>query len=184
MTSAPPLLTVGHGILAADDFVRLVQGAEVETVVDVRTAPGSRRHPHFARAAMAQWLPQGGVAYRWEKDLGGFRKPRTDSPNFALRNDSFRGYADYMSTEGFRRALAGLLEEADARRLAVMCSEALWWRCHRRLISDAVTLGQGRSVLHLMHDGRLGSHRLTEGVRAGEDGIPVYDVGVDRPFGF
>lgn len=179
----PALMTVGHGTLPAEGLARLLELGAVEELVDVRTAPGSRRHPQFARGAMEVWVPAAGVAYRWEKDLGGFRKPVEPSANPALRNPSFRGYADYMATETFRVALDRLVEQASEARVAVMCSEAVWWRCHRRLIADALVLGRGVAVEHLMHDGRRVEHRLTEGVRAGDDGLPVYDVGVDRPLG-
>jgi uncharacterized protein (DUF488 family) len=149
-------------------------------VVDVRTAPGSRRHPHFARAALERWLPEAGVTYRWEPRLGGWRKPATDSANAALRNDSFRGYADHMGSAEFWHALDTVLAEAERGRTVVMCSESVYWRCHRRLLSDAAVIGRGASVWHLGHDGRLTLHRLTEGVRD-EGGRPVYDVGSARP---
>lgn len=172
---------MGHGTLAATELARLLRGAGVEMVVDVRTAPGSRRHPQFARDALADWLPEAGIAYRWLSDLGGFRKPLARSSNPALQNPSFRGYADYMATPPFQQALAELLGLSGEAAVSVMCAEALWWRCHRRLIADAVVLEAGGTVEHLRHDGRLEAHRLTQGVRAGEAGLPVYDVGVDRP---
>jgi uncharacterized protein (DUF488 family) len=177
--AALELTTVGHGTLAAPDFTELVKGAGIATVVDVRSFPGSRRHPHFARQEMEQWLPAAGVGYHWEKDLGGFRKARPDSPNQALRHPSFRGYADYMATGAFSSALDRLMAEAGAEPVAVMCSESLWWRCHRRLLADAVVLWRGGSVSHLLHGGRRDTHRLTDGVRSGgADRPPVYDVGV------
>lgn len=170
---------MGHGTLAQDAFVSLLHAAEVGSLVDVRTAPGSRRHPHFTREAMEQWLPEAGVAYRWEPRLGGWRKPDANSPNTALRNDSFRGYADYLATAPFWEALDTVLEEASLRRTVVCCSESLWWRCHRRLIADAAVIGRQASVLHLGHDGSLTPHRLTEGVRSA-GGLPIYDLGVDQ----
>ena len=181
---APTLLSVGHGTMAQEEFVGLLGAAGVEGLVDVRIAPGSRRHPHFSRDRMAEWVPAAGIAYEWRRELGGFRKPRVDSPNVALRNESFRGYADHMATPEFASALDEVMG-ARGRRVAVMCSEAVWWRCHRRLIADAVVVGRGGSVDHLMHDGRLHPHRPTEGVRAEGAGI-VYDAGVtpiwsDRP---
>ncbi|HET6794187.1 MAG TPA: DUF488 domain-containing protein [Acidimicrobiales bacterium] len=177
---ASTLLTVGHGTLAQEDFAGLLLTAGVEGLVDVRIAPGSRRHPHFSRDRMAGWVPAAGIAYEWRRDLGGFRKPRADSPNRALRNDSFRGYADYMATPEFVTALDEVLAEAGRRQMAVMCSEAVWWRCHRRLIADAVVVGRGGGVEHLMHDGRRQPHRPTDGVRRRGDGV-VYDVGVTPP---
>jgi len=170
------LLTVGHGTLSQDELVDLLRSAGVECLVDVRTAPGSRRHPHVARAQMARWLPGAGIGYCWEPRLGGWRKPDPASPNTALRDDSFRGYADYMRSSNFWDALDEVLRRSRENRTTVMCSESLYWRCHRRLVADAVVIGRGANVLHLAHDGRLTPHRLTEGVRA-DDGRPVYDIG-------
>ncbi len=171
------LITVGHGTLSQEELGDLLRGAGVEHIVDVRTAPGSRRHPHVARAALAEWLPDLGIGYTWEPRLGGWRKPAIDSPNIALRNGSFRGYADYMLTPAFWAALDDVLAQAGQARTAVMCSESVYWRCHRRLIADAVELGRQVGVLHLGHDGQSRPHRLTEGVRAAEGGLR-YDVGV------
>jgi uncharacterized protein (DUF488 family) len=173
---ATTLVTVGHGTAGAEELVALLRGAGVERLVDVRTAPGSRRHPHFSRPAMEEWVPAAGISYRWEQALGGFRRPAPDSPNVALRHPAFRGYADYMATPPFDAALRGVLAETTAARVAVMCAESLWWRCHRRLVADATELVHGVAVRHLMHDGRLAPHRLTEGARLG-DGIVVYDPG-------
>jgi uncharacterized protein (DUF488 family) len=170
------LLTFGHGTAGADELASLVRGAAIERVVDVRTVPKSRLHAHVWSDRMAEWLPaQAGAAYEWVKDLGGFRKARPDSPNTALRNDSFRGYADYMETPPFRIALGRLIAELRDRRTAVMCSETLWWRCHRRLIADACVLLHGLTVRHLGHDGRLSPHVPTDGVRVEGDHLR-YDV--------
>ena len=168
--------TVGHGTLPAEDFATLLAGAGIEVVVDVRSFPASRRHPHFAREAMEQWLPDAEVAYRWEPRLGGRRRPRADSPHGALRVPAFRGYADHMETPEFRDAIGDLLDEARVRRATVMCAESVWWRCHRRLVADAVVLLRGAAVEHLFHDGRLDSHRPTPEARV--DGLRVvYDGG-------
>jgi uncharacterized protein (DUF488 family) len=174
------LLTVGHGTLPADDLATLVVGHGVALVVDVRSYPGSRRHPQFGRTELGAWLPEAGVAYRWEPRLGGRRPVRADSVNVALRNAAFRGYADHMTTPEFRQALDDVLADAAARPTAVMCSESLWWRCHRRLLSDAATLVGGAAVAHLMHDGRMVPHPLTDGVRRDGDSL-VYDVGGTLP---
>ena len=179
--AGPTLYTVGHGTLSEDELGRLLAGAGVGAVVDVRTAPGSRRHPHFGRDRLAEWLPAAGFGYRWEKRLGGFRRTDASSVNVALRHPSFRGYADHMRTADFQSALDGLLEQARTAAVAAMCSEAVWWRCHRRLIADSVVLGRGGRALHLMHDGRLAEHRPTEGVRRDVDGLLVYDLGVTPP---
>jgi uncharacterized protein (DUF488 family) len=122
---------------------------------------------------MEQWLPEAGVAYRWEADLGGFRKPETGSANTGLRHPAFRGYADYMATPRFQAAFARLLEDVKARPTAVMCSESVWWRCHRRLIADAATLQAHLTVAHLMHDGTRRPHQLTDGATL-RDGHVVY----------
>ena len=176
--------TVGHGTLPAEDFATLLAGAGIEVVVDVRSFPASRRHPHFAREAMEQWLPDAEVAYRWEPRLGGRRRPRADSPHGALRVPAFRGYADHMETPEFRDAIGDLLDEARVRRATVMCAESVWWRCHRRLVADAVVLLRGAAVEHLFHDGRLDSHQPTpearvDGLRVvyngGEPGLPLRD---------
>ena len=174
------LLTVGHGTLDADGFAAILREAGVERLVDVRTAPGSRRNPWFRRDDMARWLPDAGIAYRWERQLGGWRKPDPASVNHALRHPAFRGYADYMRTPPFWVALDRLLEEAAAARVAAMCSETLWWRCHRRLLADAAVLVRGAEVLHLDHRGRLEPHRPTEVARRDGD-LLAYDVGETPP---
>jgi uncharacterized protein (DUF488 family) len=126
---------------------------------------------------MAQWIPEKTAsAYLWEPALGGFRKPNRNSPNVALRNERFRAYADYMETDAFANALSTLLARAATTRVAILCSETLWWRCHRRLISDAAMLLHGVPVEHLMHDGKLRPHVPTAGVRVAESGTLRYDV--------
>jgi uncharacterized protein (DUF488 family) len=145
--------------------------------VDIRTAPGSRRNPQFARAAMEEWLPAAGIAYRWEKRLGGFRKPSAGNPDVAWRESMFRGYAEYMRSADFRAAIDGVLAEAGERPVAVMCSEAVWWRCHRRLVADFAATARGVEVRHLMHDGRVEPHRPSPGLRLRDDGLLVYDAG-------
>ena len=176
------LFTIGHGTASEDEFVALLGGAGIGRLVDVRTVPASKRNPQFRREAMEEWVPDAGVAYRWEKDLGGFRKPDPASPNTALRHPAFRGYADHMRTPAFHEALDRCLTDAADVPTAVMCSEGVWWRCHRRLLSDAAVLLRGADVVHLMHDGRSQPHRPTEGVRReGED--LVYDAGQETLIG-
>lgn len=170
------LLTVGHGTASQDELVALLRGAGVTSVVDVRRTPGSRRHPHVARERLAEWLPDAGVAYRWEERLGGRRSRLDGSPNTGLRDPAFQGYADHLGTAEFRDAIAGVLAEAGRTTVAVMCSESSWRRCHRRLIADHVTLLTGVDLCHLLHDGRLDEHVPTEVVRV-EDGRLVYDGG-------
>jgi uncharacterized protein (DUF488 family) len=169
------LLTIGHGATPQSDFVDLLRSAGVESLVDVRIGPGSRKHPQFGRSLMEEWLPGSGIAYRWERELGGFRKLLPGSPDTSLRNESFRAYAGYMRTPEFGAALARLLEEASGKRTAIMCSETLWWRCHRRLVADHSALLHGLDVSHIMPGSKLVPHVPTAGVRI-VDGQLRYDV--------
>jgi uncharacterized protein (DUF488 family) len=171
------LVTFGHGTASAERITELLRGAEVAGVVDIRIAPGSRRHPHVARAELERWLPGSGICYRWDKRLGGFRRPAPGSPDVAWREDMFRGYAGHMRTSEFLAAAAELIAEARTRRVAAMCSESLWWRCHRRLLADFASVARGMPALHLMHDGRLQEHRPSPGLRLTDDGLLVYDAG-------
>jgi len=173
------LFTYGHGTEPVERTVAILGSAGVSSLVDIRLAPGSRRNPQFARAAMEEWLPEAGIAYRWEKRLGGFRKPGPDNPDIAWREDMFRGYAEYMRSAEFLAAIDAVLAEAESRRLAVMCSESLWWRCHRRLVADFASVAIGVDVRHLMHDGRTELHRPSPGIRLRADGLLVYDLGQD-----
>lgn len=171
-----PLFTLGHGTADREQLVHLLRGTGIETVVDVRTAPGSRRNPDAARGAMARWMPEHAIAYRWEQRLGGWRKDSPDSPDIALRNRSFAGYAAYMRSAEFRTAVDGLLDGAARIPTAVLCAEALWWRCHRRMIADFAALARGVSVQHVMPDGRLQDHHPMDAARL-RDGLLVYDGG-------
>jgi uncharacterized protein (DUF488 family) len=168
------LLTVGHGTAGQDEFSELLASAGVQALVDVRIAPGSRKFPHFGKDQLGEWLPAAGVTYRWEKRLGGFRKLPPDSPDVALRNDSFRAYAAYMRSAEFLDALRGLITQASQETVAIMCSETLWWRCHRRLIADHALLLDGLDVLHLMPGGKLTPHQPTSGVRVAGTEL-IYD---------
>jgi uncharacterized protein (DUF488 family) len=158
------LFTLGHGTTEAQTLAGRLRAAGIERVVDVRRFPGSRRWPWFGAAEMARWLPEHGIAYVPAPELGGRREPRPDSPHVVLRERGFRGYADYMETAPFRVAFARLLSEAATATTAILCSETLWWRCHRRLIADATVLLGGVPVVHLVGEGQQ-PHRLTEGVR-------------------
>jgi uncharacterized protein (DUF488 family) len=171
------LFTYGHGTETAERTAELLTEAGVASLVDIRTAPGSRRHPQFARAAMEEWLPGAGIAYRWDKRLGGFRRPGPDNPDTTWREEMFRGYAEHMRTPDFRTAVDAVLAEAGSRPVVVMCSETLWWRCHRRLLADFVSVARETEVRHLMHDGRTEAHRPSPGLRLREDGLLVYDSG-------
>ena len=167
--------TVGHGTRTIDAFVDLLRDARIERIVDVRSYPGSRRHPQFGREAIAASLSEAVIDYRWARDLGGFRKARPGSPHLALSHDGFRGYADHMQTPEFRAALKQLIQGAATVRSAVMCAESVWWRCHRRLLSDAL-LAAGADVAHVMDGGRLSPHTLSSMARVA-DGTVIYDVG-------
>jgi len=168
--------TVGHGTLPAEAFADLLLGAHVEQLVDIRSYPGSRHNPQFNREAMDTWLAGAGLRYAWLPELSGRRRPQPGSRHVALRNDAFRGYADHMETTYFAAGVERLLEECDRRPTVVMCSESVWWRCHRRLLADHLVLIRGIDVVHLMHDGRLTTHPVTDGARRDQDHV-VYDVG-------
>src|SRR2546423_3750778 len=146
------LLTFGHGTATASRITELLRGAGVAVLVDVRTAPRSRRHPHVARAELDRWLPEAGISYRWDKRLGGFRKAAPDSPDTLWREDMFRGYAAHMRTEEFQAAMDEVLTQADADRTVVMCAESLWWRWHRRLLAGVAAAPPGVAVRQLLHD--------------------------------
>ena len=176
-----PVFTVGHGTRTTEELAEILRAADVTRLVDVRRFPGSRRHPHFAREALEGSLPALGIEYDWRgEELGGRRSRRRagTSRHPAWRNDAFGAYADYMDAPEFRSALERLEDEARSGiRLAVMCAETLWWRCHRRLIADAVAM-HGFEVVHLLGPGDASSHPPNESARRGDDGYPVYDVGV------
>ncbi|MEO6156233.1 MAG: DUF488 domain-containing protein [Ilumatobacteraceae bacterium] len=174
------MYTFGHGTLSADAFATIIGNAGIHRIVDVRSFPGSRRNPQFGREEMQRWVPEAAIGYVWMSDLGGRRRPTKDSKHVALRDKSFRAYADYMESDSFLTGVDDLLALADDDTTAVMCSESVWWRCHRRLLADYLVLVRQVEVLHLMHDGRLTAHPPTEGVRMA-DGAVVYDVGVTPP---
>jgi uncharacterized protein (DUF488 family) len=168
--------TLGHSTLALQDFLGLLEAHGLDTIADVRRFPASRRHPHFAREPLAAALAARGVGYAWLVALGGRRDPRPDSPHVAWRNAAFRGYADHMDGADFRDGLDALLGLAEGRRAAVMCAEAVPWRCHRQLIADALVV-RGVEVRHVIGAGRAAPHRLTEFARVDGERI-VYDRGV------
>lgn len=174
---ARALFTIGHGTASQEHLLELLGRAGVEQLVDVRTAPGSRRNPHVARGELARWLPEHGVGYRRERRLGGWRRAPAASPDTGLRNRSFAGYAAHTRTSEFRTAIDEV-PAADGPT-AVLCSEAVWWRCHRRMIADFVVLARGVPVRRLMHDGRDQDHRPTDVARVTNDGLLFYDGGLE-----
>ena len=156
--------TVGHSTRAFEDFLGVLRSFEIESVADVRLIPKSRRHPHFADEFLAEHLPQHGIAYLPFKHLGGRRRPRKDSRNLGWRNESFRGYADFMETEAFSAALEELMAAARKQRTTTMCAEAEPGRGHRSLISDAL-LVRGWDVMDIMDVGKASPHKLTKFAR-------------------
>ena len=153
--------TIGHSTHDAVEFLELLRHHRVRQVADVRTMPRSRRHPHFNREALAQFLDVHGISYRHFPELGGLRKPKPDSANTAWRETSFRGYADYMATASFATGLDALLQFASSGLTAVMCAESVWWKCHRRLLSDALVV-RGVAVFHILSTADPKPHELSE----------------------
>lgn len=162
------IYTVGHSTRPLADLVGVLASAEVAALVDVRSVPRSRRHPHFTREALTQSLPVHGIDYRHEPRLGGFRRPSPNSRNTGWEHPAFRGYADYMTDEEFASALERLQAGAVERPTCVMCAEAQWWRCHRRLIADALLI-RDWTVLHLGLRAEPVSHELTPFAVLGPD---------------
>ncbi|MGH7648013.1 MAG: DUF488 family protein [Gemmatimonadaceae bacterium] len=163
--------TIGHSTRELDDFIALLEREHIQHLADVRSFPGSRRYPHFGREALAASLETRGIAYSHHPALGGRRHARADSPNGAWRNESFRGYADYMLTPEFATALDNLLDLAAHERTVIMCAEAVPWRCHRSLISDAL-VARGVDVRHIL-DARTDPHRMTSFAIV-KDGVLYY----------
>ena len=156
----PMVLTIGHSTRPIDEFVRMLRGHGVQRLVDVRTVPGSRHNPQFGGDALKASLGAAGIDYIHLKALGGLRKPAADSINAGWKNAAFRGYADYMQTQEFDAAHERLIELARESRTAIMCAEAVPWRCHRSLVADALT-ARGIPVEHIMSETRRNPHRLT-----------------------
>jgi uncharacterized protein (DUF488 family) len=165
--------SVGHSTHTLDRFAELLAAHAIALVADVRTVPSSQRHPQFRSDSLARTLPDRGVAYVHLPQLGGWRRAAADSPNRGWRNLSFRGYADYAMGDEFADGLAQLSELAARLPTAMMCSEALWWRCHRRLIADRLVVA-GDPVWHIGSDGRAIAHRLTRFAVVGPHGDITY----------
>ena len=167
------IYTIGHSTRAIDDFLALLEGARIERLVDVRRFPGSRRYPQFNSDALARSLQQAEIEYLHHPSLGGRRRPVANAPPSAWRNESFRGYADYMRTPEFHQALAELIALGREHRTVIMCSEAVPWRCHRTMISDAL-YARDVTVEHIL-DSKISPHTLTSFavVRDGEVAYPA-----------
>ena len=167
------LYTIGHSTRPLDEFLAVLQAHSIQTLVDIRSFPASRRLPHFNREALEKSLPAIGIRYVWLKELGGRRKKiRNDSPNIALRNDSFRNYADHMLTEGFHRGIAELLDLAAQSRTAYMCAERVYFHCHRMMVSDWL-VAHGHEVFHIDGTGPVKAHQLMSEARL-IDGEVIY----------
>jgi uncharacterized protein (DUF488 family) len=157
--------TIGHSTRTNDEFISLLEANEIKLLVDVRSLPGSRRYPQFNKEQLADSLCKAGIRYEHFPELGGRRKTREDSRNTAWRNESFRGYADYMETEEFDKGVKRLLElTAGAGPVALMCAEAVWWRCHRSLISDYLKV-RDIEVIHILDKGKTETHPYTSAAR-------------------
>jgi uncharacterized protein (DUF488 family) len=176
------ILTIGHSTRAIEEFLALLEAHRVERLVDVRTIPRSRRNPQFDRETLPETLGRAGFDYRHMKELGGLRHARRDSPNTGWKNEGFRGFADYMLEREFGEAIERLIELAGEKRTAVMCAEAVPWRCHRSLIADALVV-RGIAVEHILSKERTEPHRLTpfarvEGTRVSYPGEPLLAAGL------
>jgi uncharacterized protein (DUF488 family) len=170
----PTIWTVGHSNRSAADFVALLRGSDIRLVADVRRFAGSRRHPQFGSQRLAAELADAGIAYCHFPELGGRRTSRLpDSPNTAWRVESFNAYADYMQSQEFHHALEELVEAAGDTPTAVMCAEALPWRCHRRLIADAL-IARGWRVVDIMGTGQVKDRSLTEFAKTTDDHQVIY----------
>lgn len=152
--------TVGHSTRSIEEFNQILISLEIRTLVDVRTFPGSRRYPHFNKPELSQALNSMSVEYVHVPELGGRRKTQPDSKNIAWNNESFRGYADHMETREFQKGIELLLGLAHQKRTAIMCAEAVWWRCHRSLISDYLK-STGIKVMHIIDGKKTEEHPYT-----------------------
>ena len=181
--SGVTIYTIGHGNRPLDELVTLLNDAGVRCLVDVRAHPGSRRHPHFSRSSLQESLPAVGIAYEWHGTaLGGRRRPRADSPNVALRNASFRAYADHMATPEYEAALTALIERASAEGVAIMCAERLPWQCHRFLVSDSLVV-RGVTVRHIIGPAVPREHKLNAIARVAPGDQLVYDANTQDTLG-
>ena len=173
------VFTLGHSTRSLEDFLALLAEHDIKLLADVRRFPGSRRFPHFKREALAARLSAVGIAYRHLPGLGGHRKPRADSPHTYWKNASFRAYADHMETAEFEESYTELLTLASDHSTALMCAEAVPWRCHRQLVADAL-VARGRQVIHILAPERSDDHVLNSSARVLPDGRLIYDGGAGQ----
>lgn len=174
---APVIWTIGHSSRPIEIFLDLLEGQAIEVVADVRRYPGSRAHPHFNPGPLGEYLARRGIELVPFPELGGRRAPDPASTNTVWRNEAFRGYADYMETPAFEACFKRLAGLASSRRTAIMCSEAVWWRCHRAMIADALKVA-GFRVMHIMSEAKLVEHPWTSAARV-VDGRLVYGQAPD-----
>lgn len=163
-SNGPAVWTIGHSTRTDDEFKQLLLTNQIGSLVDVRSFPGSRRYPQFNTAELSSSLRNAGINYYHLPALGGRRKPQAESKNTAWQNASFRAYADHMESDEFKKGIKDLLEWAGERRTAIMCAEAVWWSCHRSLISDYLK-AQGTEVLHIINATRVEPHPYTSAAR-------------------
>lgn len=179
VTEVGTIWTIGHSTRTLQAFLDVLAEYRIEAVADVRRFPGSRRYSHFARDALSETLPSHGIAYQWLPKLGGRRPVQPDSPNDAWRNASFRGYADYLASAEFAEGLDALLALARQRRTAMMCAEAVWWRCHRALIADVLRV-RGIEVIHIIDATHSMAHPYTSPARI-VAGRLTYALAAEQP---
>ena len=167
------LYTIGHSTRSLDELIEALRFHKIQTLADIRSLPASRRLPHFNREGLEKTLPEAAIEYRWMQELGGRRKKtRDDSPHVALRNEAFRNYADYMLSARFEAAIAELLTLAEQKRVAYMCAERVFFRCHRMLVSDWL-VAHGHEVFHIDGTGPVKKHELMSEARL-IDGQVIY----------
>ena len=171
--------TIGHSTRSLEAFLTLLHKHEIQLLADVRSFPGSRKYPHFSQDTLKSTLQGEGVEYVWMRELGGRRRPRVDSQNIVWRNESFRGYADYMETPEFEEAFLTLMRRAERARIALMCAEAVWWRCHRSMIADRLC-AEGVEVVHILDEQHSKTHPMTGPARI-VNGKLTYVQAVRRP---
>jgi uncharacterized protein (DUF488 family) len=170
------IYTIGHSTHSQETFQQMLAGHGIRYLIDIRRYPGSRRYPQFSKDTLSQWLPKSGIDYIHEMALGGRRTPAEDSPNTFWRNAQFRAYADYMATPEFKQALERVLDQARLQPTAIMCAEAVPWRCHRNLVADALT-AKGHDVLHIMSTAKANRHVMNEHAQIDATGAIVYQAG-------
>lgn len=169
------LYTIGHSDRSLEDFLAILKEHDIQSLVDIRSLPGSNKFPYFNSENLAGVVSENGMNYFWLPKLGGLRRTRKEFPsrNTGLTSPSFRSYADYMSTEDFREGVGELIEIASNSTTAYMCAEAVYWRCHRRLLSDYL-VAQGLDVIHILGLKQVSTHQMTPGAQVTSEGLIIY----------